>query len=503
MQGYILSVIESLRLADIIDTLLIALFIYLILIWFKRSRARFMLIGMIIVGGVYVLARMFNLYLTTMAFQAFFAIFLIMIVIIFQDDFRHFFERIALWSMHKKVSLRNFSPQSVEILVSALANLSRKGIGALVVICGHDPLDRYLEAGSELDGVLNSILLESIFDPHVPSHDGAVIVDGLRIARFACYLPLSTNVDEIGRHGTRHAAALGLAEQTDAFCIVVSEETGKISVAEAGKIRQIEDITQMQNVLRQYQQSKFPKQHRAPLVDFITGHPFEKLVAIALALTFWVSFAYHKEVIDRDFVLPIEYWNLSSNRVVADSKPKEITVTLRGTERFFKLLDPKELKASLDMAAIEDGGYRLKVSKDSIKYPSELSLVNIEPEEVELKVHHFITLNIPVEPRIIGRLPLGFSLKQVVVEPKTVAVKFSSLIPKERISVATELIDISNLSQTAALVSKLILSGEARFVDEKISEVKVTVEIIKDKLEKTDGGSDTGTSVENQAVEVK
>lgn len=484
MSQYIFSVINSIRLADIIDILLIAFFIYLILIWFQRSRARFMLIGMIIIGGVYALARMFNLYLTTMAFQAFFAIFLIMIVIIFQDDFRHFFERIALWSMQKRISIRKFSPQGIEILGSALANLSRKGIGALVVIRGHDPLDRYLEAGFELDGVLNPILLESIFDPNAPSHDGAVIIDGLRIAKFACHLPLSTNIDEIGRHGTRHAAALGLAEQTDALCIVVSEETGRISVAETGKIRQIQDVTQIQDILRQYQQRKFPKQHRSPLWDFITGHPFEKLVAIVLAVTFWVSFAYHKEVINRDFVLPIEYRNLSSDRVVADSKPKEITITLRGADRVFKILDPKDLKASLDMSAIADGEYKLKVSNDSIKYPTQLSLVNIEPEEVELKVHHFVTLNIPVEPRIIGRLPLDYFLKQVIVEPKTVAVKCSSLAPKETIAVSTEFIDISGLTQTTPLTSKLILSGDARFVDEKLSNVKVTVEIKKNQEEK-------------------
>lgn len=494
MPQYISNIIESIRLTDIIDILVIAFFIYLILIWFQRSRARFMLIGMIIIGGVYVLARMFNLYLTTMAFQAFFAIFLIMIVIIFQDDFRHLFEKIALWSLQKRKFIQKFSPQGIEILSSALANLSRKGIGALVVIRGHDPLDRYLEAGSELDGVLNPILLESIFEPHVPSHDGAVIIDGLRIAKFACYLPLSTNVDEIGRHGTRHAAALGLAEQTDALCIVVSEETGKISIAEAGKITQLKDITQVQDVLSQYQQRKFPKQHRSPPLDFITGHPFEKIVALALAVTFWVSFAYQKEVINRDFVLPIEYRNLFSDRVVADSRPKEITVTLRGVERFFKLLDPKELKASLDMAAIEDGEYKLKVTKDSIKYPTQLSLVNIEPEEVELKVHHFVTRNITVEPRIIGRLALDFFLKQVVVEPKTAAVKFSSLTPKERISVATELIDISNLTQTTTLASKIILSGDARFIDEKLSEVKVTIEIIKNQVEKA--GSDNAAEIE-------
>ncbi len=487
MTQYIDSIIQIIRLTDMVDILVIAFFIYLILIWFQRSRARFMIIGMIMVAGVYILARMFDLYLTTMALQAFFATFLIMVVVIFQDDFRHLFERIALWSLQSKDTVRKFSPQGIEILGSALANLSRKGIGALVVVRGHDLLDRYLDAGAEIDGILNPILLESIFDPHVPSHDGAVIVDGLRIAKFACHLPLSTNIEEIGRHGTRHAAALGLAEQTDALCIVVSEETGKISVAEAGKIKQLKDITQVQDVLSHYQQRKFPKQHRSPLLDFITGHFFEKLIAVALALTFWVSFAYYKEVINRDFVLPIEYRNLASDRVVADSRPKEITVTLRGTDRVFKMLDPKILKASLDMSAIADGEYKLKVHKDSIKCPTQLSLVNIEPEEVELKVHHFVTLNIPVEPSIIGRLPLDYFLKQVIVEPKTVAVKFSSLTPKEGISISTEFIDISGLTQTSVVTSKLILSGDARFVDEKLSDAKVTLEIIKKQEEKTSG----------------
>lgn len=477
MWGYILSVAQNIRFSDAVDIAIIALFVYLLLIWFKRSRARFMLIGVIIVGGVYALARMCNLYLTTMAFQAFFAVFLVMIVIIFQDDFRHFFERVAVWGLRRRISLKKSTHLYVEILGSAFASLSRKGIGALVVIRGHDPLDRYLEAGVELDGVLSQIVLESIFDPHAPSHDGAVVVDGARITQFSCHLPLSTNIDEVGRHGTRHAAALGLSEQADSLCIVVSEETGEISVAEGGKIRQLSDIAQIQDVLQEYYQRKFPKRHRAPFIDFVTGHPLDKLIALILASTLWLTFAYRKEIIQRDFVVPIEYRNLSPERVIADAKPKEITVTLSGTDRLFNLFDPKELKVGLDLAEVVDGERTFTLSKDAVRYPSQLSLVNIEPREVSLKVYRFVTQAVPIVVKTTGRLPPKVTLKQITLEPKEVAVLFSSLLPQDKISVATEPVDISGISQTTTITSKLLLSPETRLADEKLSEVKVNVEV--------------------------
>lgn len=479
MLDYVMGFLQNVRLEDFVDIGIIAVFVYLILVWLKRARVRFILVGMIILGLIYILARLFGLYLTTMVFQAFFAIFLIMIVVIFQDDFRHFFERVAIWGITRGRTRTISFGQDIDILSSGLANLSRKKIGALVVVRGQDPLDRYLEAGVNLDGLLSEVLLESIFDPHTPSHDGAVVIDGMRLTKLACYLPLSTNIDEVGRLGTRHAAALGLTERTDALCIVVSEEQGTISVAEEGRIRQLSDVTELHRVLEGFYIRKFPKRQKQKtlLTDFLTGHFLEKVVALVLACGLWLVFGHRIEIIRRDFVIPIEYRNLAPDRIIGEPKPKEITVTLSGSERTFRLLDPKELKLSLDMSAIQDGENKFYLNKDLIRKPTGLSLVNIVPEEIQLNVYKMITVSIPIEVKTEGRLSSGASLKEIKVNPQNISVVIPSVIDRKKISIATEPIDLKSITTTTTLTPKLIIPAEARLAEDKPVEVKVTIEI--------------------------
>ena len=166
-------------------------------------------------GIIYYLARSFQLYLSAAVLQGFFAVILLAMVIIFQEEFRRFFERIATWGRYRKSDRVSKLHEEVEIIVQSVANLARQHVGALIVIQGADPLDRHLAGGYPLDGVLSEPLLESIFDPHSIGHDGAVIIDRGRLVRFGCHLPLSTSVERIGNLGLRHTAALGLSERTD------------------------------------------------------------------------------------------------------------------------------------------------------------------------------------------------------------------------------------------------------------------------------------------------
>jgi uncharacterized protein (TIGR00159 family) len=337
------------QITDIIDVAIIATFIYMALVWFEKARARFVLIGLFTLGSIYILARIFGLYLTTMVFQAFFAIFLIMIVIIFQDEFRHFFERIALWRIIRKKRQFSSFNQNIEILTNTLADFARKKIGALIVIKGRDPLDRHIEGGVALEGLLNQVTLESIFDPHTPSHDGAVIIDENQIAKFGVHLPLSVNIHGAGHLGTRHVAALGLSERTDAICLVVSEEHGTISIAEGEKIKQVKDIANLRLRLEDFYRKRFPRKKKF-WSDVLAGHILEKIIAVVLACGLWMVFGQRQEIIRRDFVIPIEYRNLAPDWIIGEPKPKEATVSLSGTERTFNLANTSEFKISLDMS---------------------------------------------------------------------------------------------------------------------------------------------------------
>ncbi|MBU0547253.1 MAG: diadenylate cyclase [Candidatus Omnitrophica bacterium] len=476
---YVTEFFQTLRFVDFIDIGIIAIFVYIILVWLEKARVRFILIGMIILGFIYILARLFGLYLTTMVFQAFFAIFLIMIVVIFQDDFRHFFERIAIWGIARRRPRVASQDYDIAMLTSGLANLSRKKIGTLIVVQGQDPLDRYLEAGIHSDALLSQMLIESIFEPNSPSHDGAIIIEGTRLAMFGCHLPLSTNIEEVGHLGTRHAAALGLAERTDALCIAISEERGTISVAEEGKITQLKDIGELPNILERFYREKFPAKHRAFSTDFLKGHFLEKVIAIILASGLWLAFGHRSETIRRDFVIPIEYRNLTRDRIISETKPKEVTITLSGSERAFNLLDAKELKLSMDMLKVKEGEDKYYLNKDMVRKPAGLSLVNIEPKEIPIRVYKMISVTIPIQIKTNGRAPSGVTIKEIKIEPQNVSVKIPDVIDQKRLSITTEPIELKSITETITLVPKLIIPSEIRFPGDKPPEVKITVEVEK------------------------
>ena len=165
----IYSIINNLRIQDILDIIIVSLMIYALLIWFKDRASRFVLVGISVVGAIYVTARFFQLYLTTVVLQGFFAILIFVLVVIFQEDLRRFFERLAIIGRFGK-QVRSVGPQheETEVLAATAANLARNRIGALIVLGGNDPLDRHLGGGTKLDGLISQSLLESIFDPHSP-----------------------------------------------------------------------------------------------------------------------------------------------------------------------------------------------------------------------------------------------------------------------------------------------------------------------------------------------
>ncbi|MFH0763921.1 MAG: diadenylate cyclase [Candidatus Omnitrophota bacterium] len=476
---------QYVKITDIADVGIIAVFIYLILVWLKKARARFIFIGMIMMGVLYILARAFGFYLTTVALQTFFAVALIMIAIIFQDDLRHFFERIAIFGVARRHRTARPFTQNIEILSSALANLSRKRMGALIVVRGTDPLDRHLEAGVVLDAVISQVLIESIFDRHVPSHDGAVIIDAGRITKLGCHLPLSTNIMEVGRLGTRHAAALGITERADALALVVSEEGGGISVAEEGRIRPLADVAQLNNRLQDFYHKKFPEKKSVGLKRFLTEHYPEKILAVLIACGLWAAFGHRTENVRRDFVVPIEYRNLAANRIINEPKAKEVAVTLSGTEQKFNLLKPNELKISLDMSGIKDGENKITFSNDLVRNSSGFSVVNIDPGRIILHSYRLVPLVVPVELKTGGKPPSGVAVRGMKIEPEAVSIMAPSTMSRDKISVSTEPVDLASITETTTITPKLIVTPDIRFPQDKIPDLKVIIEA--EKKEKPNG----------------
>ncbi len=245
------QILEAFELRNAIDILLVAIVFYNILLLIRGTRAVQMLYGMILLGAVYYVARLTQLTTLQTILETFLILLPFVVVVLFQQEIRRAlarFGRNPLWRFtgHQK------GEASFQDIVLAATHLSSKEIGALIVIERTEALKSFSENGIALDANVSYDLLVNIFNPDSPLHDGAVIIQGEKIVAAACFLPLTLSSGLSTEFGTRHRAAIGISNETDALAVVVSEETGTISVAFDGKLERNLDAKNLRNTLYQH-----------------------------------------------------------------------------------------------------------------------------------------------------------------------------------------------------------------------------------------------------------
>ncbi len=240
----IMKLILSVQWYDIVDIALVALAVYYCVKLVRQTRAFHLVKGIVFMGAVYMIVSTLNMSATSYLFSHIFSDIVIVIILLFQPEIRHAIESFGRGDF-RKISIfsgRNSNLTGDEMrtcasnIAKAVSNMSDKKIGALIVLEGKTLLGEIISTGSRVDSAVTSAVIENIFFPKAPLHDGAMIIRDGRIHSAGCILPL-TQAD-IGKElGTRHRAAMGMSENSDALVIVVSEETGAISVAKSGELR--------------------------------------------------------------------------------------------------------------------------------------------------------------------------------------------------------------------------------------------------------------------------
>ncbi len=233
----------NIRITDIVEMLILAYLIYHILLWIQNTRAWVLFKGLIVIAAVLLAAVILDMNTILWIAEKIFGVAATAVIIILQPELRkaledlgqnEFVQRLRL--IDKKVEDGRFSDKTLHEILTACIVMSRAKTGALIVMERNQMLKDYSATGISIDAEVSNQLLVNIFEHNTPLHDGAVIVRGDRILSATCYLPLSDNRALSKELGTRHRAALGASENTDAMIIVVSEETGAISVAREGKL---------------------------------------------------------------------------------------------------------------------------------------------------------------------------------------------------------------------------------------------------------------------------
>ena len=232
----------SISIIDIIEILIISVLFYHVLVWIKNTRAWNLFKGIIVILIFVLVAAFFQMNTILWLAKNTLDIGLLAVVVIFQPELRHALENLGgkkffgnLFTIGRSEEVK-FSDKTIDELVKACFAMGKVKTGALIVIEDSIRLDEYIRTGIDVDGLLTSQLLINIFEKNTPLHDGAVIVRGDRVVSATCYLPLSDSLRLSKELGTRHRAAVGISEVSDSLTIVVSEETGKVSVAMKGDI---------------------------------------------------------------------------------------------------------------------------------------------------------------------------------------------------------------------------------------------------------------------------
>lgn len=226
---------ELLTWTDLVDIALVAILFYNLLLLIRGTRAVPMLLGLLAIVGVYRLAQLADLRTLERIIESFFLFLPFAAIVLFQDEIRRALANLGRNPLFGR-SARQRAATVLDDVLEALTRLASRKIGALVVFERQDGLRDYVERGVRIDGRASVELLVNLFTPDSPMHDGAVVMRGERVAAAACFLPLASDPD-VGRElGSRHRAALGISEQSDALAVVASEETGEISIALGGKL---------------------------------------------------------------------------------------------------------------------------------------------------------------------------------------------------------------------------------------------------------------------------
>jgi diadenylate cyclase len=236
--------LAAFRWRDALDIALVAAVVYRILLMFRGTRAVQMLTGLACLVAGSLLARRLELYSTQWILDNFWAFWVIALVVLFQPELRRALARLGEGRLVASVFGGSWAEraQVLDEIVEAVESLTARRIGALIVIERSAGLRQYVELGVPVDAVVSADLLVSIFLPYSPLHDGAVFVRGDRVVAAGCFVPLSRNLQISRSLGTRHRAALGISEETDAVALTVSEESGRVTIAVEGHIESVHDL---------------------------------------------------------------------------------------------------------------------------------------------------------------------------------------------------------------------------------------------------------------------
>jgi diadenylate cyclase len=405
----------------------------------------------------------------------------LIVVVIFRNEIRGVLQskniKGILWDIPRK-SVRT----PVDVIVDAVFEMARKRIGALLVFPGKEELEEIIQHGIPWQGIVSREMILSIFFPDNPVHDGAAVIRAEQVEEVGCILPLSRREDLPTVYGTRHRAALGLAEQTDALVVIVSEERGAVSVARKSQIR-IVDRKTLENRL---------KEHTGLRMKSAEGIFSEKMEIVAAAVFsavlisgIWFSIARGLDTLAA-FEVPVEYMNRNPSREIVEASTNKVTLQLGGSRSLLNTIHADQLAVRVDLSSAALGSNTFSITRDNITLPPGLILKDVDPSLVEVTLDILTERSVPVQADWVGKLDPTLILADVRLTPDRVTVIGGSRLLETLHTLYTEKIPVEPITASGSMTVKLAINP-AKLKIAPDSPGSVTVDYVVNKRNPQDG----------------
>lgn len=369
---------------NVVDFLVLAVAFYILLLWARQARA--LRTALVIVGlhAGSLFARRLELLITSWVLDAAAIVALVLLVVVFQPELRY-----ALLRLESLASLGPRPSAALKAMYQEIADaafsMAAVKLGALCVIVREDSVNELVSGGVRLNAELSTELLEAIFRKESPLHDGAVIIDGKQILRANGLLPLSTRNDLPLMYGTRHRAAMGLAERCDAMVVVVSEERGEVTLMHNREARVVTDGGSLV-VLLDRLHARQPATPRRRIWRAVSAHLGFKLAALGLASLIWTFSWMETGSTIRSVSLPVEFVNIPRGMDVRDQSTDRLYVQLRGKSWMMDTIGVARLVARFDMSEAKEGSSRLPVTPDVLNLPPGVIIERVSPASIRVRL---------------------------------------------------------------------------------------------------------------------
>jgi diadenylate cyclase len=376
-------------------------------------------LGILSAFVVFAVAKILNLEGIEWIFQNVSHVAVIALIVIFQPELRKLLERVASL---KKTGGSAGSDEQHRLIAQGLLQMAAQRQGAILVYPGKEPIEEKLSGGIVLSAEPSLPLLLSIFDPNSPGHDGAVIINDQKLSRFGVRLPMSQTTRLSQEYGTRHHAAMGLAEQTDALVLVVSEERGLVSAFREGAMQPLASLEEIVATIKKHTaEEKFLDIDRLGLLDRRTILPL--LASLAIATIFSTTLiTVNRQVVSKALTLPVEYGSPSDGLMLVDDRPQEVRVQLAGPKSELDTYIASQPTVKLDLKEMVEGKQTVLLSRDNLQLPARVTLVESKPEQLMLHLAVMVKRSVKVVPQLVGILPDHLKIKQIKVVPSELQV---------------------------------------------------------------------------------